>query len=119
MPRRVVVKGDGAEVLIELGEGAVPDELYARLPFETKARIEGNEMRLPVMVPPAVEAADRGEIETGDVAYMPEENALCVFFGPEDETRAGEVTKVGRALEGLKSCREIKANQTLRLEAAE
>ncbi len=106
-------------MLVELAEGAVSEELYARLPFETKARVKREELRLPVMVPPGTEAADREGVGTGDVAYLPEENALCVFFGAGGDARAEDVTKVGRVLEGLESCREVGANQDLRLEAAE
>ncbi|MGH3145521.1 MAG: hypothetical protein ACRDTR_06925, partial [Rubrobacter sp.] len=77
------------------------------------------ELHLPILVPEATEPADRREIESSSVAYLPEENALCVFFGARGETRTGEVTQVGRVLEGLDSCREAAANQGLRLEAAE
>ena len=113
------IKGGGTEALIELGERDTSDELWARLPFETKTKVEGGQLRFEVMVPPAVEAADRLDVGEGDVAYLPEENALCVFLGAVDEARAEKFTKVGTVTEGLGSLREVGTLQDLRLEAAE
>lgn len=119
MPRRVRIKGGGTEALVELGERETSDELWARLPFETKTKVEGGELRFEVMVPPGVEAADRLDIGEGDVAYLPEENALCVFLDAVDETRAEKFTKVGMVVEGLSGLREVGTLRDLRLEAAE
>ena len=120
MAGRVVVRGEGVEILIELDGEAVPEELFRRLPQETKARIESGEIHFPILVPAAAEPADRGEIETGDVAYLPEYNALCLFFDADNTHRDPEaVAKVGRIVEGMEDCRSVGANQTLRLETAE
>jgi hypothetical protein len=120
MPERVTVRGEGVEVLIELGEGTVPEELLRRLPQESKARIESGAVHFPILVPLAAEPADRGEVGTGDVTYLPENNALCLVYDAESNDRDPEdATKVGRIVGGIKACRSVKANQTLRLEAAE
>lgn len=107
-----------ALALIELEEGPFTDELWERLPFETRTRVENGELRLAVLVPPGVVAADRDGIDEGDVAYLPEENALCVFLGATDQNRAEMVVKVGTVVEGLEGLREVKPLQSLRLEAA-
>jgi len=120
MPERVFVRGEGVEVLIELGEGAVPEELLGRLPQESNARIGDGVVHFPILVSLAAEPADRDEIETGDVTYLPENNALCLVYDADGTGRDPEdATKVGRIVEGLEACRSVKANQTLRLEAAE
>lgn len=120
MPERVYVRGEGVEVLVELGEGAVPEELLGRLPQKSNARIGGGVVHFPILVPLAAEPADKDEFETGDVTYLPENNALCLVYDADGDGLAPEnTTKVGRIVEGLESCRSVKANQTLRLEAAE
>jgi hypothetical protein len=113
------VVGGAARALVELDVGKLPDELWARLPFETKAKVEGGELRFEVLVPSGVEAADRNGLEEGDVAYLPEENSLCVFLDAVDDARAEKFTKAGMVVEGLDGFREVKTLATLRLEAAE
>jgi hypothetical protein len=120
MPERVTVRGEGVDVLIELGEGTVPEELLRRLPQESKARIESGAVHFPILVPLAAEPADRGEVGTGDVTYLPENNALCLVYDADGNDRDPEdATKVGRIVGGIEACRSVKANQTLRLEAAQ
>ena len=120
MPERIFVRGEGVEVLIELGAGAVSEELLRRLPQESKARIEIGAIHFPILVRLAAEPADRGGVGTGDVTYLPENNALCLVYDADGNERDPEdVTKVGRIVEGMEACRSVKANQRLRLEAAE
>jgi len=118
MPERVFVRGEGVEVLIELDEGAVSEELVRRLPQESNARIGSGVVHFPILVPLAAEPADRDEVETGDVVYLPENNALCLVYDEHDRDPE-DATKVGSIVEGIEACRSVKANQTLRLEAAE
>ncbi|MCA1730944.1 MAG: hypothetical protein LC751_16570 [Actinobacteria bacterium] len=81
MARRMTIRGDEAEITVELDEGPVAKELWDRLPMKTNARLRGEEIHFPVLIPAATEAPDRAEVETGDVAYWPPEDALCLFFG--------------------------------------
>ena len=122
MARRLVVRGEEAEITVELGEGAVAKELWSRLPIDSKARLRGEEIHFPILAPDAVEPADRSELDVGDVAYWPPENALCLFFdhttGKTPRT-AEDFTKVGWIVEGLEDCKHIRANETLRIEALE
>ena len=116
MARRLRITGDGAEALVELNGGSVPNELWSRLPFETKTKVEGGELRFEVMVPSGAEAADRLDVGKGDVAYWPEGNALCVFLDGVDEARVEKFTKVGAVVEGLDTLRGVRTHRTLRLE---
>ena len=118
----MVVRGDGAEITVELVERPVAQEMWKRLPMESKARLRGEEIHFLVLVPEAVEPPDRDGIQVGDVAYWPEENALCLFCGPatdESPRVAEDFTKVGRIIQGMDSCKRVRANETLRIEAAE
>ena len=120
MPGRVVIRGEGVEILVELDGEVVPEELFRRLPQESKARIGSGEIRVPILVPAAAEPADREEVETGDVAYLPEYNSLCLFFDVGENHRDPEVvTRIGRIVKGIEDCRSVRAHQALRLEAAQ
>jgi hypothetical protein len=58
-------------------------------------------------------------LEAGHVAYRPTGNALCLLFDAADEDGDEPLTRVGRIVEGAESCHEVRANQTLRVEAAD
>jgi len=120
MARRVVVRGDKAEITIELDEGAVAKELWDRLPMESRARLLGEEIHFPVLIPTAAEAPDREAVETGDVTYWPEGNALCLFFGstPASTGKESPVATVGRIVEGMEDYELVRQNETLRIEAS-
>lgn len=120
MPGRVAIKGEGVEILVELDGEVVPEELFRRLPQESKARTGSGEIHFPILVPAAAEPADRDEVRTGDVAYLPEYNSLCLFYDVDKNDRDPTVvTRIGRIVKGIEDCRAINAHQTLRLEAAE
>jgi len=115
-----VIRGEGVEILVELDGEVVPEELFRRLPQESRARLGSGEIRFPILVPAAAEPADREEVRTGDVAYLPEYNSLCLFYDVDENDRdPNVVTRIGRIVGGLEDCRSVKAHQTLRLEAAE
>ena len=116
-----MVRGDEAEITVELDEGAVASELWARLPMESKARLHGEQLHFPVLIPSATEAPDRYEIETGDVAYWPPDDALCLFFGetPARTDKESPVASVGRIVAGIEDCKLVRQNETLKIEAAE
>ena len=121
MAKRMVVRGDEAEITVELEERPVAEEMWGRLPMTSKARLRGDaEVHFPVLVSEVAEPPDNSGIEVGDVAYWPEGNALCIFRGSasDDSPRVAEdFTKVGRVIEGLESSGSIRANEDLRIEA--
>ena len=121
MARRMTVRGEEAEITVELDEGPVANELWGRLPMKSDARLRGDQIHFPVLIPQATEAPDRYEIDAGDVAYWPPENALCLFFG-ETHARTDKespVASVGRIVAGIEDCSLVRQNETLRIEAAE
>ena len=119
MPGRVVVRGEGVEILIELDGEVVPDEIFRRLPQESKARTGSGEIHFPILVPAAAEPADRDEVETGDVAYLPEYNSLCLVYDVGENDRDPKVvTRIARNVGGIEHSRSVNPHQTPRLEAA-
>lgn len=121
MAKRIVVRGEEAEITIEFEERPVAEEMWGRLPMKSKARLRGEaEIYFPVLVSEVAEPPDNNGIEVGDVAYWPEGNALCIFRAPTstDSPRVAEdFTKVGRVIGGLESSGSIRANEDLRIEA--
>ena len=123
MAKRMVVRGEEVEITVEVEERPVADEMWERLPMKSKARLRGDdEVHFPVLVPSATEPPDNYGIEAGDVAYWPEGNSLCIFCGPaadDSPRKAEDFTKIGRVVEGLEACADVRANEELRIEAAE
>jgi hypothetical protein len=122
--KRVVVRGEEAEVVVELFEEPAAEEMCKRLPFESKARMVRGQIVIPIPVPSAVQPGDRGHVGAGDAAYSPEENALCLFHEDGAVTDYGYLSRealnrFGRVVSGLDDCTRIRANETVRIEAAE
>ncbi|MEF8785918.1 MAG: cyclophilin-like fold protein [Haloarculaceae archaeon] len=91
------------------------------LPVSGNATRWGEELyfSIPVEVPPE---RTREEVPVGAVAYWPQGNALCLFWGPTpasqgDEPRAaGPVTVVGQ-LDDVSALRAVDGGATVRVES--
>ena len=121
MAKRLLVRGEEAEIIVELDEGPLARELWERLPLETSATLRGEEVYFPVLLPTATEAPEPKAVEVGDVAYWPPEHALCLFCG-NDNARTDKdepLSPVGRIVEGMDNCGLVRQNETLRIEASE
>ena len=121
MAKRLIVRGEKAEITVELNEGPVANELWHRLPLETSATLRGEEVYFPVLLPTATEASEPKAVEVGDVAYWPPEHALCLFCGNNGaRTDKDEpLSPVGRIVGGMEDCELVCQNETLRIEASE
>jgi hypothetical protein len=121
MAKRLIIRGEEAEIIVELDEGPVANELWERLPLETSATLRGEELYFPVLLPTATEAPEPKAVEVGDVAYWPAENALCLFCGNNDARTDKEdpLSPVGRIVGGVEDCGLVRQNETLRIEASE
>jgi hypothetical protein len=121
MAKRLIVRGEEAEIIVELEEGPVANELWYRLPLETSATLRGEELYFPVLLPTATEAPEPKAVEVGDVAYWPPENALCLFCSNNDARTDKEdpLSPVGRIVGGMEDCGLVRQNETLRIEASE
>ena len=125
MARYLTIRGEEADLKVDLGEGPTAEEIWERLPFEASASRWGDEIyfEIPVSVGPVDEA--RETVEVGDVGYWPQGEALCLFFGPtpasvdEKPKAASPVTVVGRISEGLDNVERIESGETLKVEGVE
>ena len=86
--------GNGVEVRTTLREGTQSvTALLKALPFKSVAHRWGDEVYFDAPFHSAGEKDARAEMEKGDVAFWPDGNAVCVFFGPtpvstDDKPRA-------------------------------
>lgn len=82
------------EVIVELSEESAPETvkaILAKLPIEVMINRWGDELYtepIPVKVRP--ENA-KSAVNLMDVAYWPEGNALCLFFGPTPISKGNEI----------------------------
>ncbi|MEM2979466.1 MAG: cyclophilin-like fold protein [Methanomassiliicoccales archaeon] len=91
------------EYLIELNDTKTAMEIWDALPFETYTNVWGAEISFEI---PIAAELERGKtlMEVGEVAFWPDGNALCLFYGPTPVSRSNKpeaiskVTPVGRIL---------------------
>ena len=111
----------GVTVVCKLVDDPELEKLAKKSPFSSEAERWGDEVyfRLPVKL------RLRGErtlMEVGEVAYWPEGNSLCLFFGPTPASRDdrpvaySDVKPLGRVVEGLESLRKVKDGEEVRVE---
>ncbi len=82
MARLLKIRGEDAEVSVELGEGPTAEVLWEALPIESRASLWGEEIYFPIALSSEGEPDAREEVEAGTAAYWPPGDALCLFFGP-------------------------------------
>jgi hypothetical protein len=122
MARYLTIRGEEVRLEVELGEGPTAAEILNRLPFEASASRWGNEIYFRIPISADLESGARETVEVGDVAYWPQGEALCLFFGPtpastdERPRAASPVTVVGRISEGLEDVGNIASGEALTVE---
>jgi len=100
------------EFQIELNDSPTADSLYLALPLEREINVWGGEIYFAI---PVHEKLSHGKkvMEVGEVAYWPEGDALCIFFGrtPASTGEAPEayspVTPLGKIVSNLDKLEEL------------
>ena len=117
---RVVV--DGVELAAEWTDDAPETRaaLEAALPLEGEASRWGDELYFGTDVDVSAENA-RAEVEVGTIAYWPQGNAICLFWGPTpasrgDEPRAASPVNVVARVEDVSPLVDVEGGATVRLE---
>ena len=92
MEKITITAGD-ITIQAKLNESETARRILDILPVEGTANVWGDEIyfSIPLKLPQASDA--REEMEVGGLAYWPQGNAFCIFFGPTpvsigDEPRA-------------------------------
>ncbi|MCX8187492.1 MAG: cyclophilin-like fold protein [Nitrososphaeria archaeon] len=114
MPYRVDLEFDGGvKAACLLDEIPELEKLVGKSPFKGKANRWGDEIYFELPVKLQLRG-ERTLMEVGEVAYWPEGNSLCLFFGPTPVSRGdkpvaySDVKPLGRVIEGLENLKKVK-----------
>ena len=77
---KIKIKSGNVKVEAELNESYTAKRIFEKLPFSAIAKTWGGEVYFSIPVHLGEEKG-REEVEVGDVAYWPDGNAFCIFFG--------------------------------------
>ncbi len=88
-------------------------KIYEKLPIEAKVNTWGEEIyfKIPLSLKPENATLD---VEAGDIAYWPEGNCLCIFFGrtpvsvDNKPVPASEVNIIGKVSGNLNTLKNIR-----------
>src|SRR3989344_8694402 len=77
---KILIKLGEIKVEAELNESYTAKRIYEKLPFSSLVKTWGGEIYFSIPVQLGEEKG-KEEVEIGDLAYWPPENACCIFFG--------------------------------------
>jgi hypothetical protein len=78
---------------VELNDSNTANTIWLALPFEAYVNVWGEEIYFEIPVNMPIENG-RTRMKVGEVAYWPNGNALCLFFGPTPVSKDGTPTAV-------------------------
>jgi len=102
----------GVRVVCELVDEPELEKLLKSSPFEAEAERWGDEVYFELPVKLGLKG-ERTLMEVSEVAYWPDGNCLCIFFGPtpiskdERPIAYSKVKPLGRVVEGLNRLKEV------------
>jgi hypothetical protein len=77
---KVLITSGNVKVEAELNESYTAKRVSEKLPFSALVKTWGDEIYFSIPVQLGEEKGIE-EVEVGDLAYWPPENAFCIFFG--------------------------------------
>lgn len=114
----------GVKVLCELIEHSELEKLLAHSPFDSEVERWGDEIYFELPIRLELNG-ERTLMEVGEVAYWPEGNSLCLFFGPtpisknEKPVAYSKVKSLGRVIDGLEHLRKVKEGEIVKVRIEE
>ncbi len=109
------------EFEIELNDSATADALYLALPLEREINVWGGEIYFEVPVHDKLEQGKK-IMDVGEVAYWPEGDALCIFFGRTPASKGefpeaySPVTPLGKVVTNLQNLEELADKTSITLD---
>jgi len=97
----------------ELNETDTAKNIWDKLPIEASPSFWGDEIYFEIPVEIAENENPEVELEVGDLAYWPDGNAFCIFYGPTPSSKDSEprpaspVTVVGKISGDATALREL------------
>lgn len=121
---RITIKTPKETLLLELNESSTALGIEKNLPAESTVNTWGEEIYFNIPEVDIKEDEGTLKVGVGDVAFWPEGNCLCVFFGKtpastgSEPVPASSVIKVGKVLEGLERLGNIKDGDKIEVKGA-
>ena len=119
---RIVIRTRNGVYNAELDGSDLSNDIWLSLPFRASINMLGSQIYFEMRANIEVEG-DSTIFDAGDIAYWPEANALCLFFGPTplsgDDGRpvsAFPLKKIGRILDDYDSMNDAGDRMNITLE---
>ena len=122
--KKIIIKAGQVEVRAELNDSATATAIWQALPIEGSANTWGEEIYFRIPVSQALEPGAREVVELGDLAYWPQGEAFCIFFGatpisdPGEIRPASAVNVVGRLSDDPKTFLSVASGTSVRIDRA-
>lgn len=122
--KRIIIKAGQLEARAELNESATAGAIWQALPIEGSANTWGEEIYFRIPVSQDLETEARELVNLGDLAYWPQGEAFCIFFGatpisgPGEIRPASAVNIVGQLLDDPKGFLSVASGTSVRIEKA-
>ena len=110
---KIRIKSNGTEAEAELKNTPTAKAIYEKLPVESTASTWGDEVYFEIPVSLAAEEDAKDIVEKGDIAYWPQGECFCIFFGKtpasidERPKAASKVNVFGKITGNLNFFRKI------------
>ena len=88
---KIKITSGNTEAVAELKDTLTANTIYNALPIEGAANTWGDEIYFVVPVNLEAENDAKEVVDQGDIAYWPEGNCFCVFFGKTPASKGDEI----------------------------
>ncbi len=88
---RITIFTGDIEAVAELKNTATAKAVYRSLPLDGAANRWGDEIYFVIPVRTDAEKSATEVVEQGDIAYWPEGNCLCIFWGSTPASKGSEI----------------------------
>lgn len=115
---RIVFKTSRITLEGELNNSKTAQKIYEKLPLEAKVNTWGDEIYFEIPVHCPLEFATL-DVEVGDIAYWPEGDCLCIFFGRTPASTnnkprpASEVNIIGKVIGDISILKKTKSGDKI------
>jgi len=122
--RIIRIVTDEVQMEAELNESETAKAIWEKLPIEGRVNLWGEEIYFKIPVKKEIEKGVE-TVEIGNIAYWPEGQCFCIFFGKtpistEKEIRpASEVNLVGSFLGNPEEWKRVKEGEKIIIERKE
>ena len=93
MTREVKIAAGELEARAWLNDTETASKVFGILPLTLEVNVWGDEIYFAIPVETGLEDA-RETVDLGDIAYWPQGNALCIFFGRTPVSEGDEIKPV-------------------------